>query len=352
MINIEKKTLVILTPGFAINEADSNCLPLQQHLIRAIREINPQLNIIVLSFQYPFHTKKYSWFNTTIIPFNGKDRGGFYRLLLRKKIINTLKKIHSANPICGLLSFWYGECAAVGKIFADKHDLNHFCWILGQDAKKENKYPKRSRLVSGELVAISDFIQSEFEKNHAIKPAHLILPGINKVFFSSEKKEKDIDIIGVGSLIPLKQYNIFVTVIGMIKKGLPDIKVVLAGDGSEKTKLEELIRNSGLQQTILVTGKLPYEDTLHLMQRAKILLHPSSYEGFVMTCLEALHAGARVISFVKPMNKQIKNWHYVNDVSEMFQKTVHLLSMPPVDHKTVDDFMIETTAIKMMKLFQ
>ena len=351
-MNKNKKTLVILTPGFAINEADSNCLPLQQQLVRALKEINPELNIVVLSFQYPFHTQKYAWFNTTVTPFNGKDRGGLYRHLLRRKIITALKKIHSITPVSGLLSFWYGECAAVGKIFADKKGLKHFCWILGQDAKKENKYPKRSKLGSGELVAISDFIQTEFEKNHGIRPKFLVLPGINKTLYSLEKKEKDIDILGVGSLIPLKQYDVFIKVVVEIKKRLPAVKVVLAGDGPEKIKLEELIRNSGLQETILLTGKLPYTDTLQLMQRAKVFLHPSFYEGFVMVCLEALYAGARVISFVRPMNQEIKNWYHVNDIEEMLQKTMNLLSLPPIEYEIDDDFVIETTATKMMELFQ
>jgi len=39
-----------------------------------------------------------------------------------------------------LLSFWYGECALVGKKFADKYSIKHYCWMWGQDAKKENKY--------------------------------------------------------------------------------------------------------------------------------------------------------------------------------------------------------------------
>ena len=165
-MNKDEKTLVLLTPGFAKDEADSVCLPMQQQLARALKEISPQLNIIVLSFQYPYHTKKYTWFYTKVIPFNGRNKGGLPRLLLRKKINATLRKIHNETPITGLLSFWYGECALVGHRFADTHGLKHFCWILGQDAKKENKYPRRSSLRPEELIALSDFLQTEFERNH------------------------------------------------------------------------------------------------------------------------------------------------------------------------------------------
>ena len=47
-------TLVILSPGFAANEADTTCLPPMQLFVKALKEICPGLNIIVIAFQYPF----------------------------------------------------------------------------------------------------------------------------------------------------------------------------------------------------------------------------------------------------------------------------------------------------------
>ena len=339
-----EKTLVIITPGFAKDEADSTCLPLQQQLIRALKEINPLLNIIVLSLQYPFNTKKYTWFNTTVIPFNSKR--GLSRLLVRRKSNATLKTIHKVTPITGLLSFWYGECAAVGKQFADKHGLKHFCWILGQDAKKENKYPKRSQLAPGELIALSDFLQTEFEKNHGIKPGHLIPAGINTKLFNDEK-EKDIDILGVGSLIPLKQYHIFLQTIAEIKKQIPGIRAVLVGKGPEKDRLQILITQLGLQSNVTLTGELPYPEVLEWMQRAKVFLHPSSYEGFSGVCLEALYAGAHVISFCKAMNREIEQWQIVSSKEEMAQKAIIILENPSAIYNRITFCTMNEIAKKM-----
>ena len=53
------------------------------------------------------------------------------------------------------------------------------------------------------------------------------------------------------------------------------------------------------------------------MQRTKIFLHTSSYEGFSGACLEALYAGAHVISFCEPMKQKIDHWHIVKDEKEM-----------------------------------
>ena len=349
-MNSENNTLVILTPGFPESEADTTCLPMQQSFVRNVKENHPQLKIIVLSFQYPYHKRTYKWFDITVIPFGGKNKGGLARLLRMRKINAVLKKISRHNQITGILSFWYGECAAVGKRFADKNDLRHFCWILGQDARKENKYPRRVRAKTGELIALSDFIRDEFERNHGSRPVHLIPPGIDHAPLGTIVK--DIDIIGAGSLIPLKQYGIFVECIAEMKKKVPGIKVILIGDGPEKNKLQTLIAANGLQSTIILTGELPHPEVLQYMQRAKILLHPSSYEGFGVVCLEALVAGCQVISFCRPMKPEIEQWHIVQSKEAMKLKALEILQNEQPEYKCVIPFTMDDTAKKMMDLFR
>ena len=86
------------------------------------------------------------------------------------------------------------------------------------------------------------------------------------------------------------------------------------------------------------------------MQQAKILLHPSSYEGFGLVHLEALYAGAHVISFTKAMNQPIKNWHVVKNQDEMIHKTIELFESN-ISYERVLIYSIEDTAKKIMDLF-
>jgi len=345
------KTLVILTPGFAKDESDTTCLPMQQSFIRALNEKFPQLNIIIIAFQYPYFKKTYQWFGNTVISFNGRNRGGFVKLFLRRKCIAVMKKIHNSNKINGVLSFWYGECALVGKRFADKHRVKHYCWMWGQDARNNNKYPSFVLLKPDELIAFSDFLQNEFEKNHGIRPLHVITPGIDVKEFYFGNAKKDIDIIAAGSLIPLKQYDIFIQVIAEIKKRIPLIKAVLIGDGPEKNKLQSLIASSGLQSNITLTGELSHPDVLRWMQRGKVFLHPSSYEGFGIVCIEALYAGAHVISFVKPMHAEIENWHIAAGKQDMIQKSIEILKNPKSEYRSIIPYRMEESIQKMLRLF-
>ncbi|HMI77744.1 MAG TPA: glycosyltransferase family 4 protein, partial [Ferruginibacter sp.] len=293
-MNSEHDTLVILTPGFPESEADTTCLPMQQQLVRNIKETYPNLEIIVLSFQYPYFIKTYKWFDTTVMSFDGRNKGGIARLLRRRKLMGALNVINQKTKIKGILSFWYGECAWIGKQFADKNNIKHYCWILGQDAKKGNKYIKYAKLKGNQLIALSDFLQDEFEKNYGTTPEFVIPPGIDAKQFAHPIKEKDIDIIAAGSLIPLKQYEIFIEVIAEIKEQVPGIKAMLIGEGPQKNKLQTLIAAHGLESNIILAGELPHPEVLQCMQRGKVFLHPSSYEGFGVVCIEALYAGCQV----------------------------------------------------------
>lgn len=349
-MNNERRTLVLLTPGFPRSETDINCLPLLQSLVLALNRDHPQLDITVLSFQYPYVKKKYTWHGNTVMSFNGRNKGGIARLLLRGKIMAVLKKIHQQQNISGLLSCWYGECAWVGNRSAGKHALKHFCWILGQDARNENKYPDRVKAPDHELLALSDFIQDEFEKNHGTRPQWVLPPGIDPSQFDNVQKEKDIDLLAAGSLITLKQFDVFIDIVAQLAKKMPAIKTMLVGDGPEIARLHGLIEVKGLRSNIILSGELPQPELLQWMQRTRVFLHPSSYEGFGLVCLEALHAGCRVISFCKPMQQDIENWHIVTNREEMRDTAWRLLQQQD-QGKPVTPFTIHNTAVKLVALF-
>jgi glycosyltransferase involved in cell wall biosynthesis len=281
--------------------------------------------------------------------FNGRNKGGFSRLLLRQKIYKALKEIHHKNQVIGLLSFWYGECALVAKKFSDNNGIRHYCWIMGQDARRKNKYPKRLHPNPEELIALSDFLQEEFEKNHKVKPSMVIPPGVESTQFTSQVK--DIDILAVGSLIALKRYDMLMPILAEIKKQIPTVKALLIGEGPERSSIENLIKESGLQLNISLTRELPYDKVLEHMQRTKVFLHPSSYEGFSGVCMEALSKGAHVISFCRPMKQHIKNWHIVDTTKEMKNKTLQILQNPDTIYEPVIPYSMSETVDKMLELF-
>jgi len=162
---------------------------------------------------------------------------------------------------------------------------------------------------------------------------------------------KDIDILGVGSLIPLKQYDLFVEVISGIKQYFPGIKAVLCGKGPQENKLKILIEKLGLQDNIALMGELAHIEILETMNRSRVFLHTSIYEGLGVVCLEALYASCHVISMVRPMDHEIEQWHVVQTKEEMGIKLNSLLSDPDTAYNSVLTFTIGDSVQKILQLF-
>ena len=340
----EEPVLLLLTPGFPANESDSTCLPAQQNFLLAFNKLKPAVKVIIISLQYPFDRTVYHWHGNRVFAMGGKNKKGLVRRLLWQRTAVLLTKLQQQHHVCGLLSFWCDECALLAARFSNKYHLPHYCWLLGQDAKKGNRYVSKIAGRKNGFIALSDFISRSFTEHYHIQPAATIPLGIEPAQFPVAFMEKDIDLLAAGSLIPLKQFDIFIRVAGVMKIFFPGLKIILCGDGPELKHLKTLAMQQGIAANISFTGELPHSALLQLMQRTKVFLHPSLYEGFGMVCAEALYAGAQVISFCKPADVTIKNWHIVSGEEEMKQKAAHLLQHLPAPERVLYSSSAETAA--------
>lgn len=347
----DRASLIILSPGFPASEADSNCLPMQQRFVRKLKELKPALRIVVIAFQYPYVKSKYQWHGIEVLSFDGRNRGGLKKLLLRKKVSETMKAIQITTPMLGLLSFWYGECAFVAEVFAKKFGLKHYCWLLGQDAREANKYPSKINIPPDRIVALSESLQEEFLLNHGSEPVQVIPPGVEHPNVKSPRPARTIDILGAGSLIPLKRFDRLIEIVKVLKIKGPDIKAVIAGDGPERSTLQKLIRETSLEKNVELAGEIPHDELQLLMRQSKIFIHPSGYEGFSGVCQEAIAGGAHVISFCEPMKKQIKQWHIVKDEQAMIGTASTLLHDQQLAFLPQAPYLIDDTAKSFLDLF-
>ncbi|MGZ3847133.1 MAG: glycosyltransferase [Flavisolibacter sp.] len=348
-MNSKQKVFVILSPGFAASESDTVCLPMQQAFVRSLSKTYADVNVIVLAFHYPFVRRSYSWFDVSVRSFNGKNKGGLPGIILRRNVDRALEQIHKDKKIVGLISFWLGECAYVGKRFAQRKKLPHYCWLMGQDAKPKNKYSTRLSVKGSDLIALSDFLQEEFERNYGVRPAKVIYPGVENM--ENAAVSRDIDLLGVGSLIPLKRFDVFLEAVAEIRKQIPTIKAVLVGDGPEVKKLKRMASLLEVDDAVCFEGSASHDAVMDLMRRTRILLHPSSYEGYSGVCQEALSCGDHVISFCRAMNTEVSQWHIVRTKDEMTGQAISILEDASTRFDRVEFQPMSFTAKQIMELY-
>ena len=284
-----------ISPGFAADENDSTCIPSLQLLALALK--TKEINLDILTIGFPFTSTAYTW-NTISVKSGYGANGKWLRWLNWIRVYQYGLKLHKEKNYDIIHSFWLGPAWLVGKWLSKKCQLPHITTLMGQDALKSNKY---SILLTAtdmtNIVAVSSFQANECYKAHKQRPAKIIEWGIHPdELIINSNTERNIDIIGCGSLIKLKNWNLWVeTVSGIIDQN-KSIKAIIIGDGPEKSKIHNLILSLGKQDNIKILEPKPRKEVLNLMSQAKILLHTASYESYGFVLLEAYAMGCKIVS--------------------------------------------------------
>lgn len=88
-----------------------------------------------------------------------------------------------------------------------------------------------------------------------------------------------------------------VQAIPLIRKLHPEMRFIIAGEkGTDYAGLASLAKELGVSDYVEFSGVIPREKKIELMQRCKVYVSPSRYEGFGLAILEAMSCGAPVVS--------------------------------------------------------
>lgn len=102
-------------------------------------------------------------------------------------------------------------------------------------------------------------------------------------------------VVGVGNLKNTKGFDLLIEAISKLKPLCPDLKGVIVGGGSEHNKLQELINQLSMQETIELVGAKSSPETMAYMDACDVFCLPSWSEGFGIVYLEAMAHGKAVI---------------------------------------------------------
>lgn len=98
----------------------------------------------------------------------------------------------------------------------------------------------------------------------------------------------------IGKLIPVKNYDLVIKALGMLKRDRPDFEWTyhLIGDGREREKLEQLAADWEIEPNIIFEGKLGFEEAMSQLARADFLIMPGTMEGWPKVIIESWAVGA------------------------------------------------------------
>jgi glycosyltransferase involved in cell wall biosynthesis len=336
-------------PGFPADESDSQCIPALQTFVKNLNKSN-HFYLSIITLYYPQFKKKYVWHGTRIYSLAGKP-GIIKKIPILFKVYTTFNKIHRENPVDIIHSFWLQDTSWVGRKLSQKYHIPHLSTAMGQDVLGSNKYLSLLPLGKMRIITLNKFHQDRLLKNTGKESSQNIPWGIDSLDFPSFSKERTIDLIGIGNLTPLKNFNLFITAVAGLLPRFPNLKAILIGDGPEQNNLQKRINDEGLKSNISLLGSLPREEVLFHLSKSKLLLHPSTFESFGFVFAEALQLGVKIVSYEVGIAKNGRHWSIFNNVEEMVKMTADLLSSPAISEST-NNYQIQDTISAYEAVYQ
>jgi glycosyltransferase involved in cell wall biosynthesis len=93
-----------------------------------------------------------------------------------------------------------------------------------------------------------------------------------------------------------KGYDQIIKALPEIRHSVPNVRYLLVGKGSDRPRIEKLIAEVGVQETVILAGFVPDEELADHYNLCDIFAMPSQAEGFGIVYLEALACGKPVLA--------------------------------------------------------
>lgn len=164
------------------------------------------------------------------------------------------------------------------------------------------------------------------EKYKVDRNVHIVPTGIEvERFYKEQFKKPEIDelrrqfgikkddfvILFVGRLGEEKSVDLLIEAQVSLVRTNPNCKLLIVGDGPDKEKFDNLVRKFHLQNNVIMTGKVPWEDVPKYYMLADIFATASKTETQGLTVIEAMAASKPVLA----INDEAFQMVVVNDLN-------------------------------------
>ncbi|WP_163834598.1 glycosyltransferase family 4 protein [Spartinivicinus ruber] len=177
----------------------------------------------------------------------------------------------------------------------------------GQDISYIPQYEKPRKLIqqaakqASYLIAVCDALKQQMLSLAIDTPIDVLLNGVDLQLFQQLENRQQIrqqlglnqfTLISVGNMIELKGHHL---VIEALTK-LPDVQLILIGEGPEKVKYQKLANRLGVSERITFLGNLQQKQLVDYYNAADVLTLISRREGCPNVLLESMACGNPVIA--------------------------------------------------------
>ncbi len=178
-----------------------------------------------------------------------------------------------------------------GETFMDAHDA------FGTSALLRRALGRTLRQARA-VTSCSAYAAADLARFGAHRPARVVGNGI-RLDLEPQPLTTGLPeryVAGVGRLVENKGFQALLTAFARLAGESAGIDLVIAGDGPERRRLEELAEDLGISERVVFTGALQRGQVRRVLDGALSLVVPSHVEAFGIVILEGWRSGAAVLA--------------------------------------------------------
>jgi L-malate glycosyltransferase len=341
---IDGKSVFISIPVLYIGGTEMQTL----NLVRVL--LNADYNVTVCCY-YEFDSSMVAQMKKSgaeVLLMRLKRADGMLSLII--KLVNKMSElkpdiVHVQYIAPGLIPVLAAKLAGIKTVFATVHQPGR---VYGWKEKKLLRIAARlctaffcnSRAVEESWFEDSEIFDSNkqyrnrkhFTIYNAVDIDHIeqTIQTVNRQKLRNNLRINNNPIIGVvGRLRREKGQDILLDAMPEVIKAIPNVMLLVVGDGPDRMSLELRAKSLGLASNIIWLGQLDYEEVVKFYTIMNVVVVPSRFEGFGLSAAEAIAAGCPIIASA------------VDGLREIIQHGVTGLLFPVDDTKKLASAMID-----------
>ncbi|MFH0870787.1 MAG: glycosyltransferase [archaeon] len=220
--------------------------------------------------------------------------------------INISKKLNI--PLVGTFHTFFADTQYLKHAHLDYKSFEEMAW------KFSNWFYKHCDLIT----TCADYTKRDMIRNGCADNIKVISNGINTNIFDNKdapKMKKRYNpkgniLLFVGRIAYEKNIEYLLDCFGLVEKAMPDTKLLLVGDGPQRTEVAEKIKDMKLEGKVIMLGNIPHHRfvTSGILGATDLFVTASVTENQPMTILEAQANGIPCIGVkAKGVPDLIKN---------------------------------------------
>jgi teichuronic acid biosynthesis glycosyltransferase TuaC len=227
----------------------------------------------------------------------------FARIVSRVRELQRLRRvdlIHAHAPLpCGHAAMLLSAELGIPYVVS-LHGLDVFSTqqVSGRAGAWCRRISQRVFQSSRRVICVSELVREQVLQGMGrAGRTSVVYNGVDTKLFSPGQEPASTApvILSVGNLIPIKGQDLLIRAVASLASEFPAIRLEIIGEGTERSRLENLAGALGAAERIRFFGRQSRQEVAAAMRRCTIFALPSRYEGLGCVYLEAMSTGKPVI---------------------------------------------------------